>query len=265
MQKILVVEGNSPELVASSRAKGLRSAAEHYSDVLKSLEKTLSIEIVAPYSQSVDFSSEKLAEFSGAVFTGSAVHWSTADPEAHVQRQLMQQLFEASVPTFGSCNGLQLANVVLGGRSADSPMGMEIGLACDIRLTDAGADHALHATRTKSFSAPCVHRDQIGHLPTGAVVTAENPHSIQAMVFEQGSVRFWGVQYHPELALQQIADYLQSKEGLFAEQATALTKVNHAIQEPDTGVRALGGKAIDLVFDQRTCELRNWLDCLSSN
>ena len=104
----------------------------------------------------------------------------------------MRKVFEAGLPTLGSCNGMQLAASVLGGQSSASPNGREDGLARDVTLTEAGRAHPFMAGRIDGYAAPCVHRDEVSRLPDGAVVLATNNHSeVQAFAYENDGIRFW--------------------------------------------------------------------------
>lgn len=262
MLKILVVEGNSAQLVDQARAQGVATNAEQFSHTLASFNQNLHCEIFEPYRQREKLSVDYLAQFNGAVFTGSGVSWSTSDQQAAPQRQAMESVFKARLPAFGSCNGMQLAAVVLGGTSQAAAAGLEIGLAQNIQLTREGSKHPLHRNRENGFCCPCIHRDQVSTLPSGAVVTAENDHSIQGMVFESTGVNFWGVQYHPELGLSHIADYIRQFDGIFAGQKMLLAKIEDAMNQPATTESAMGAKIGELEPNTRGTELINWLQSL---
>ncbi len=245
---IIVVEGDTPSVIQHNRAQGQRTNSQRYCDALMAIDPALALGRVEPYRDSQAVIPPGVQ---GVVFTGSGVDFSVDAPDAEPLRQMMEQAFAAGIPVLGSCNGMQLAAVVLGGRVGPSPNGFELGLARNIRLTEAGARHALHAGRTPPFSAPCIHRDEVRSLPTGAVVTAFNDHSpVQAMVYESDGVRFWGMQYHPEIAPSEIATIVAS-DGLFAGGA-------HLADE----LRAAEAADDDLTPHRRGLELRHWLASL---
>jgi hypothetical protein len=57
-----------------------------------------------------------------------------------------------------------------------------------------------------TFDALCVQQDEVCELPRGACVFAGNAFTaIQAVESAEGGKSFWGVQYHPEFDLSQIA------------------------------------------------------------
>ena len=106
MKSILILEGNSPELVAESRARVGMSSAEMYGLALKSQDANVEYTTAAPY-ESVP-TEEDLHNVDGVVLTGSGVPWSTDAPEAKAQRQAVSIVFDKGIPTFGSCNGCLL-------------------------------------------------------------------------------------------------------------------------------------------------------------
>src|SRR4051812_25981545 len=88
----------------------------------------------------------------------------------------------ASVPVWGSCWGLQLAVMALGGSVRRSPRGRELPIARAITTTDAGRADPLLASRPAVFDALCSHLDEIETLPANSRILAGNEVSaIQAI------------------------------------------------------------------------------------
>src|SRR5580765_2567898 len=144
-----------------------------------------------------------LTDFDGVMFPGSPLH--IYDPTPIVTRQIDfgRAAFAAGVPVWGSCWGLQLAVVALGGSVRRNPRGRELPIARAITVTDAGRTHPLLASRPAVFDALCSHLDEIEKLPPSSQVLAANElSSIQAIEVQtpwRGS--FHGTQYHPEHTL----------------------------------------------------------------
>ncbi len=245
MTEILIVEGNTPNMP---------QAAPGFADVLTALAPDLNCTILHPYADAaLDF-----ADADGIVFTGSGVAWGTDAPEAAPQRAAMEQALGSGKPVWGSCSGLQLAGQVLGCTISPSPHGQEVPVARDIRLTDDGQNHPMMAGRTSGFSAPCIHRDEVHALPTGAILLAGNAHSaVQAFALQSQGVDFWGTQYHPELHPRDIAAYIRTIE-LFGDHDALLTDLEHAETDMKAAER-LGFAPDDLNSATRTIELANWL------
>lgn len=208
MARVLVLEGNTPELCAARSADGLLWAGDAFGAALRVFAPDLEVEIARPYFGDHDPEAMDFGAVDGVVCTGSAVDWSADDERARPFWQAFERAFAADIPVLGCCWGLQLAAVVLGGRVGAGPNGVEAGIARDVQLTEAGRAHRLHHGRPERFDVLCMHRDDVVEPPLGAVVTARNDHTgVQGMVHEQAG--FWGLQYHPEITLSDVAFYFE--------------------------------------------------------
>lgn len=207
--RLLIVEGGTPELNARAASAGVASATDTYAAALRDLAPGLEIGVVAPSAPGFAVRQVDLDGVAGVVLTGSGVAWAADAAEAAPHHAFLERVFAAGIPAFGSCWGLQVAAVVLGGAVGASPAGVELGVARSLTLTDAGRAHAMFTGKPTVFDSVCIHRDEVTRLPDGATLLAANRHSqVQAMAYERGDVRFWGAQYHPELSLADIAGYL---------------------------------------------------------
>ena len=252
MPTVLIIESNTPEMVAAGQ-----SGARPFVTCFSALAPGLEARVAAPYAQPLQ--AAQVAGCVGVVFTGSGVGWGVDGPQAAPLRAAFDLVAAAGLPIWGSCNGLQLGAYMLGGGVGPSANGTELGLACDITLTDAGRQHPAMVGRSSGFSAPCIHRDEVTALPSGMVVLAGNAHSqVQMAVYEGQGVQFWGSQYHPELSLADIADYLRQRDGVFARHSALLAQIEAVAHSPSTAA-TLGGCPADLELHQRARELRNWL------
>ena len=261
MSNILIVESNTPELLLACKKANRPSAAEIYQQALKACDNSISCDIYTPYSSDFRLNKINWQAYQGIVFTGSGVSWCVDAPEAQILRQTMEAALSAEKPILGSCNGLQLGNLILGGSCGAAPKGMEIGLAVDLCMTPEGLAHAFHRGRAARFSALCVHRDHVTKIPAGAIITVGNAHSpVQGMVYERGNTRFWGVQYHPEMSLQNIIDTVSNPDSLFTDSHSLLVNLRAAHENPTgTGAFQLGANGDDLKPEVHRTELANWL------
>ncbi len=216
--RILVLEGNTPELCAGRTARGLRWTAEAFGDALARYAPEIRIEVARPYFDGYASAAVPVEAVDGVVCTGSGVEWTAADARAAPFHALFERAFGAGRPVLGCCWGLQVGAVVLGGRVGAGPNGIEAGVARDVALTPEGAAHPLHAGRAPRFDVLCMHRDDVLEPPPGAEVTATNAHSaVQGMV--HAGAGFWGLQYHPEIGLRDVAYYASRSSGAFAAYA----------------------------------------------
>lgn len=247
--RVLIVDNNSAERNAQARAGGRRTWAELYEHALAVLQPNIHTDTVNPYVRVPD--PAFLTEFDGFAFSGSGVDWAVDAPEAAPLRRVMEQALATGRPVIGSCNGMQLGALVLGGRVGASPKGVEIGLAHDIRLTKAGRAHPLMAGREDVYSAPCIHRDEVQDLSQHATLIAQNDHCpVQAFACQTGGVDFWGVQYHPELPPADLAALIKGVATLNAEHRDVADALAEGSTPPSDG-------------RYRLREIANWLDHLS--
>ncbi|MEO0390807.1 MAG: gamma-glutamyl-gamma-aminobutyrate hydrolase family protein [Pseudomonadota bacterium] len=252
---ILIVEGNAPSRVAQGH-----TAADAFVRTFMALGEASPLRVVQP-----DVTPLNIGDFDGvrgAVFTGAGNAWSTDAPEAAAQRAAVDTALEAGVPIWGSCNGLNLIACVLGGTVGACALGLEVGLASDLRLTDGAGQHPMMAGRADGFAVPCIHRDGVMDLPAGAQVLAGNAHHpVQAMVYEQGGARVWATQYHPEFSLADIAALVRERQGLYATHGSQAQDMSDAACNPEAAGR-LGTTPDAQAVPTRALELRNWLRTL---
>lgn len=207
--RLLVAEGNVESHRERVRALTGRTPSEGYADVLRKLAPDATIDIVFPADPGANIPGAGLEAYDGIAITGSALNVYKPDDACTSQIEFARAAFASKVPFFGSCWGLQVATVAAGGSVRANPKGREVGIARAIRLTEAGRGHGLHDGRPETFDAPCVHMDEVETLAEGMVVTATNAVSdVQAAEITYDGGTFWGVQYHPEYDLTDVAGML---------------------------------------------------------
>ena len=212
-----------------------------------------------------------LSDFDGIAWTGSPLNAYHDTPEVTRQIEFARTAFASGVPCFGSCWGLQVMMVALGGTVRLNPRGAEMGVARSILLTDAGRAHPMYAGKPAVFDALCVHQDEVDRLPDGAIRLAGNGVSdVQAVSLHEGDRSFWGVQYHPEYDLLQIAAMFRRSarrlvdRGLLADMPTAerfadeLRALHDDPSRKDIAWRY--GISADIIEpDRHRVEFANWL------
>jgi GMP synthase (glutamine-hydrolysing) len=151
-----------------------------------------------------------LSDIDGVAWTGSPFSAYDDRPIVRHQVAFARAAFESGVPCFGSCWGLQVMSVALGGRVRRHLKGLEFGVGRRITLNVAGRAHGMFQGKPDAFDVLCIHQDEVCTLPPGARLLAGNDHSaIQAAEIEEGGRSFWGVQYHPEYDLRQMGALLR--------------------------------------------------------
>jgi GMP synthase (glutamine-hydrolysing) len=272
VKRILVIDGNEAATRARHVSVGGTDSGDGYAATLKRLAPGIEIDIVRPADREPKLpEGVALADYDGAVITGSALN--IYDRAAPVERQvdLAKAVFSAGVPCFGSCWGLQVGVTAAGGSVVRNPRGREFGFARRIALSPAGLDHPMFQGKPEVFEAVTVHVDTVDSLPRGATPLAHNDMGLQAaeLRFANGG-SFWGVQYHPEYSVAEVAAMARRyaevliRDGLVKEQAEldALVTDLQAFDANPADARlawrfGVGAAITDTSI--KLAELRNWL------
>ena len=271
--RLLVIEGNSPHTMALHVAAGGIPASRGYSDLLRELLPGASVDICYPGDPSAVLpEGQSLEGYDGVAITGSALHIYKGGPEVARQIDLVRTLLETGTPVFGSCWGLQVATAATGGSVRRNPKGREIGFGRSIRLNEAGRKHPMYAGKRDVFNAPTVHLDEVEILAPGMTVLASNEISdVQsAEIRTKGSIA-WGVQYHPEYPLHELATIVRRigagliEEGFFTDVGDIKTFAEDldALDKDPQDKRLAWRHGISKnVLDKklRTMEVANWIE-----
>lgn len=212
--RYLVVESEEAGERDERRRHAGKSSGETYQATLEQLRPGAAITRVAPADgDAPDMAADTLSRFDAVFLTGAPLHVYDDTPEVRRQLAFMRAVFASGTPSFGSCAGLQLAVTAAGGTVRKMPERLEAAVSRRITATAAGRDHPLLAGRPAAWDAPAIHGDEVETLPAGATCLAGNATTtVQAaeVRFDRGV--FWGVQYHPELALGEIAAALRRQD-----------------------------------------------------
>ena len=274
--RFLVLDGYSKEGREDLRSGGATTAGELYARMLKACApRGAEVDILCPADPGAALpAGAAIEQYDGIAWTGSSLTVFADDPKVTTQIEFAKAAFDARVPGFGSCWAAQIAVVAAGGRCAVNPKGREMGIARKIALTPEGRAHPLYSGKKSVFDAFISHDDEITHLPPGGLLLASNGHTrVQAVsVTHQGGV-FWGLQYHPEYDLHELARLCYCRKqklterGFFRDTDAAQAYVDQLEalhQDPGRkDIAWLLGIDEDVMNeDIRRAEVRNWIDLL---
>ena len=273
--KILIADGNTKDRNDAMKAVGGELGAERYEIEIIRMFPDVEITTVYP-ADGKDYlpTGVALADFDGMVMGGSGLHAFDTVPEVTRQVELMRDALDGGVAVLGSCWGLQIAAAATGGAVAKSPNGREIGIARKLTLTPQGIGHDFFADKPPVFDSPCIHYDEVTHLPSGSVVLASNGHSaVQAATIRHGDGIFWGVQYHPEFDLNHLAKLYRRyaddmiDDGYVKDRAEleyyCAQLENLQLDPTRLDLRWRLGIDDDVLDpDLRCCEIANWIESL---
>jgi GMP synthase (glutamine-hydrolysing) len=224
--RFLVAESEPPEAREARRESVGCSSGETYLETLRGLAPGAECHRIKPADAQAGLpAGATLAGYDGVFLTGSPLHLYKETPETRRTVEFMRAVFASGTPSFGSCAGLQVATVAAGGTVRPNARGYEAAFARRITPTEHGRSHPLLAGRPPSYDAPAVHTDEVEALPEGAMLLAGNGvTAVQAAEIRFDAGVFWGVQYHPELALDEVAAALRRQADSLIETGLALSR-----------------------------------------
>jgi len=274
--RFLVAESETPEARQQRRESVGRSSGETYLGILREIAPGAACDRIMPADPDAELpGGAALSGYDAVFLTGSPLHLYQETPETRRTVAFMRAVFASGTPAFGSCAGLQVATVAAGGSVRPNANGHEAAFARRISPTQAGRTHPLLAGRPTSYDAPAVHTDEIETLPPGAVLLAGNRvTAVQAAEIRFDEGVFWGVQYHPEIGLDEVAGALRRKSDELVEAGLAKGRddVEAYARQVDALHREPGRRDLawrlgldEQVTDERLrqTELRNFVESLA--
>ena len=271
--RLLVIEGNVPESLAEHAAVGGIPAHQGYSNLLRELLPGAIVDTAHPGDPSATLpEGDSLEGYDGIAITGSSLHVYEGGPAVARQIDLVRAALATGTPLFGSCWGLQIITAAAGGVVRKNPNGREIGFGRGIRLTEAGRKHPMYVGKLDVFNAPTVHLDEVETLPAGATVLATNAmSSVQSIELRTNGSVAWGVQYHPEYPLREVAAIVRRigarliEEGFFKDTTDikAFSDDLDALdRDPDCKRLSWRHGIIRNILDKklRTSEVAKWIE-----
>lgn len=274
--RILIIDGYPKDDRKNLANCGMAMAADLYAVMLGRLCPGARFDVLFASDPDSELApGAGLGDYHGIAWTGCSLTIHKAD-DVRVQRhlELAREAYRAGVPQYGTCWGIQIAAVAAGGTVAANPNGREMGLARKITLNASGRGHPLFEGKPTAFDGFVSHFDEVTHLPAGGEVLAGNAFTrVHALTVHHGKGTFWGLQYHPEYDLYQMARLIYcrraalAKEGFFTSETDAPEMVAnfealHADPENKALAWRLGIEADILTDGVRQTEPRNWMERL---
>jgi GMP synthase (glutamine-hydrolysing) len=269
--RLLVCEGNTAELRAKQVAAGGAIMSDGYADLLRKLLPGAVVDICYPADPGANLPIGGLEGYDGVAITGSALNVYDRGPTIDPQIEMTREVMKAKTPLFGSCWGLQVITVAAGGVVRVNPKGRELSIARKIALTAEGRAHPMYRGKASVFDAVAVHLDEVEVMAPGTTVLAESGMSaVQAAEIKVDGATAWGVQYHPEFSLGDMAAIVRRygsrlmKEGFFADEAgrdAYVADLETLDRDPDNKPVAWRHGMDETVLDPtvRTLEIANWI------
>lgn len=213
--RFLIVDGYPKKSRDQFDDVGMKLAWALYEEMLHTYLPEAKCDVALPSDDLSQLPSEgELAGYDGILWTGcNLTVYHHDNPVVTAQLDLAREAYEIGIPSFGSCWAIQVAAVAAGGKVEAHPKGREMGIARKIHLTPEGLNHPMYEGKPPVFDAFVSHDDQVTELPEGGKLLASNNFTrVQAMEVKHKKGTFWGLQYHPEYDLHELARLIVARE-----------------------------------------------------
>ena len=258
---ILICEGNTPQEGKIFQDVGIPTHTESLKESLFYYNKNLDIEVLNPCLE-LDLNTiiPKLKKYNGLIWGGSSLNIYDDTIEIRRQISFMKECFKNVKKILAICWGMQVAVTAAGGEVKKGEKGSHIGIANDIQLTQKGLDNLFYKDKNKKFNTPAFNFDEVVTLPNNAIHLASNKiNKIQALYFDYGVSKIWGLQYHPEITYKKMIDIIKFRKDKFINQKNRF-KDEEEIYEH---INFIEKEMKISEKNSRMIELKNWLNLIS--
>ena len=150
---------------------------------------------------------DHIEDYDAYIVGGS--HYMTHDdfPQKEELYQLIRYAIDTKKPLLGVCFGFQVLAEAAGGTVLHDPTRKEFG-SYDITLTPDGQDDPLFKDISKIFVAQEAHESYAPELPPNCIHLGHS-ENIAIQAFRYGNNKIYGVQFHPELSLENMHERMK--------------------------------------------------------
>jgi alcohol dehydrogenase class IV/GMP synthase-like glutamine amidotransferase len=254
---ILVVEGNNPEDSSVFIKAAKASCSQNLKNLVQIIEPSAGVKIINPSKDNETTEAlENMDQYDGIIFTGGAMRINDMTDEIKKHINFASNCFKHGKKILAICWGLQVCSTAAGGKVAPAKNGAHIGIATDVKINDEGKKNLIYKNKKDIFTTPAFNFDEVIELPEGAkLLASDSINRVMAIYFKSGQSEIWGVQYHPDYEYWQMVNLSNARKD-------RLLNNNIFKNEDEFEKHVKYIEEQDLDFNNRTHEVRNWLNNL---
>ncbi len=259
---ILIVEGNDLKNNEFFVKAAKTSCSENLKNLVLKLEPNSKIKIINPARDNETKSAlEDINNYHGIIFTGGAMRLNDMTDEIKKHLNFATNCFKHENKILAICWGLQVCSFAAGGKVSTGKNGVHIGIASDIEINDEGKKSLMYKNKKLKFTSPAFNYDEVCEMPRGAILlSSDKVNNVMGLHFTSGKSEIWGVQYHPDYEYWQMINLSNARKDRILQN-------NYFDNENDfqNHLDFIKEENKKLDFENRTCEIRNWLNYIKLN
>ena len=253
---ILIVEGNIREDSEFFVKAAGASAADNLKNLILKIEPSTKTEIVNPgHDEETSYALKNINKFNGIVFTGGAMRINDMTDVINKHIKFASDCFNQNKKILAICWGLQVCSTAAGGKVNPGKNGAHIGIASDVIINNEGKEHFIYKDKKNKFTTPAFNFDEVTELPKDAILlSSDKVNNVMGVSFTAGNSEITGLQYHPDYEYYQMINLIAGRKERLFNNKNFLNKDDY-----EKHIAYIKSKNELLNFDDRTCEVRNWL------
>ena len=256
---VLIVEGNNPKDSEVFIRAAKASCSENLKNIVLKFEPTSNVTIINPVNDNeTNKALENMDQYNGIIFTGGAMRLNDMTDEIKKHINFASNCFKHNKKILAICWGIQVCVTSAGGKVAPGKNGAHIGIASNVQINNEGKKNSIYKNKKRKFTTPAFNFDEVSEIPENATLLASDKvNKVMGVYFKSGNSEIWGLQYHPDYEYYQMLNLSNERKDIminnkyFKDENDFQNHMNY-IKDED--------KKLD--FENRTCEVRNWLDII---
>ena len=242
-------------------SKQLASASDNLKNLILKIEPSASIEIINPDNDNETTNALKnMSKYNGIVFTGGAMRLNDMTDIIKKHIKFASDCFEHKNKILAICWGLQVCSTAAGGKVNPGKNGAHIGIASDVMINNEGQKHFIYKDKKNIFTSPAFNFDEVSEIPKDAILlSSDKVNNVMGVIFNVGNSEVIGLQYHPDYEYFQMLNLIAGRKERLFNNKNFLSE-----DEYQKHISYIKSENELLNFNDRTCEVRNWLNYLKS-
>ena len=254
---ILIVEGNNPKDSEVFIKAAKATCAHNLKTLVLKLRPEAKTKIINPVNDNdTKEVLENINQYNGIIFSGGAMRINDMTGEIKKHINFASNCFNHNKKILAICWGLQVCSTAAGGKVAPGKKGAHIGIASDVKINQQGQQNLIYKNKNQSFTTPAYNFDEVCEIPEGAtLLSSDKVNRVMGLYFKSGNSEIWGLQYHPDYEYWQMINLANARKDRMI--TNRYFKDENDFQNHMSFINEENEK---LDFDNRTCEVKNWLD-----